>query len=35
VESSVVVRYSRNEDRPPYGLIEDETSADEEAEADV
>ncbi|MEJ8639033.1 DNA recombination protein RecN [Streptomyces sp. MS2.AVA.5] len=35
VESSVVVRYSRNEDRPPYGLIEDETSADEEAEADA
>ncbi|MFE5958095.1 DNA recombination protein RecN [Streptomyces rubiginosohelvolus] len=34
VEDSVVVRYSRNEDRPPYGLIEDEASADEEAEAD-
>ncbi|MFE5301683.1 DNA recombination protein RecN [Streptomyces sp. NPDC056632] len=35
VESSVVVRYSRNEDRPPYGLIEDETNADEEAETDT
>ncbi|MFD9288311.1 DNA recombination protein RecN [Streptomyces sp. NPDC060030] len=35
VENDVVVRYSRNEERPPYGLIEDETSADEEAEADV
>ncbi|MFI5743500.1 DNA recombination protein RecN [Streptomyces anulatus] len=35
VESDVVVRYSRNEDRPPYGLIEDETSTDEEAEADL
>ncbi|MEU3310950.1 hypothetical protein [Nocardiopsis sp. NPDC006832] len=30
VEGSVVVRYSRNENRPPYGLIEDETSAEEE-----
>ncbi|MFJ3185336.1 DNA recombination protein RecN [Streptomyces halstedii] len=28
VENDVVVRYSRNEERPPYGLIEDETSAD-------
>ncbi|MFE7368422.1 coiled-coil domain-containing protein [Streptomyces anulatus] len=35
VENDVVVRYSRNEDRPPYGLIEDETSADEEAEPDA
>lgn len=35
VENDVVVRYSRNEDRPPYGLIEDETSTDEEAEADL
>ncbi|MET7714834.1 DNA recombination protein RecN [Streptomyces sp. NPDC005407] len=26
-EGYVVVRYSRSEDRPPYGLIEDETSA--------
>lgn len=26
-EGDVVVRYSRSEDRPPYGLIEDETSA--------
>ncbi|MET8658713.1 hypothetical protein [Streptomyces griseus] len=34
-EDSVVVRYRRNEDRPPYGLIEDEASADEEAEADL
>ncbi|KOU47876.1 DNA recombination protein RecN [Streptomyces sp. MMG1522] len=33
VEDNVVVRYSRNENRPPYGLIEDETSADDEAEA--
>ncbi|SCF58839.1 hypothetical protein GA0115280_1026127 [Streptomyces sp. Cmuel-A718b] len=32
VENDVVVRYSRNEDRPPYGLIEDETSVDEEAD---
>jgi hypothetical protein len=24
-----VVRYSRNEDRPPYGLIDDETTTDE------
>jgi hypothetical protein len=30
-ESSVVVRYSRNENRPPYGLIEDETSAEAES----
>ncbi|MFF1783391.1 DNA recombination protein RecN [Streptomyces virginiae] len=30
-EGSVVVRFSRNEDRPPYGLIEDETSAEEES----
>ncbi|MDJ0347367.1 DNA recombination protein RecN [Streptomyces sp. H10-C2] len=29
-EGDVVARYSRNEDRPPYGLIEDETSAEEE-----
>ncbi|MEI5032308.1 hypothetical protein RB201_03530 [Streptomyces sp. S1A(2023)] len=35
VENDVVVRYSRNEERPPYGLIEDETSADDESEADV
>ncbi|MFE1824876.1 DNA recombination protein RecN [Streptomyces anulatus] len=35
VENDVVVRYSRNEDRPPYGLIDDETSTDEEAEADL
>ncbi|MEU3137620.1 hypothetical protein ABZ691_33265 [Streptomyces sp. NPDC006854] len=35
VENDVVVRYSRNEDRPPYGLIEDETSVDEEAETDL
>ena len=31
-EANVVVRYSRSEAQPPYGLIEDETSADEEAE---
>lgn len=35
VENDVVVRYSRNEGRPPYGLIEDETSTDEEAEVDL
>ncbi|MFJ7527944.1 hypothetical protein ACIQ1S_23825 [Streptomyces griseus] len=35
VENDVVVCYSRNEERPPYGLIEDETSADEEAETDL
>lgn len=35
VEDSVVVRYSRNEERPPYGLIDDETSTDEVAEADL
>ncbi|MET9053426.1 DNA recombination protein RecN [Streptomyces bacillaris] len=29
VEDNVVVRYSRNEDRPPYGLIDDETTTDE------
>ncbi|MFE6770137.1 DNA recombination protein RecN [Streptomyces fimicarius] len=29
VEEIVVVRYSRNEDRPPYGLIDDETTTDE------
>ncbi|KOG32724.1 MULTISPECIES: DNA recombination protein RecN [Streptomyces] len=29
VEDSVVVRYSRSEDRPPYGLIEDETGTEE------
>ncbi|MEU9377199.1 DNA recombination protein RecN [Streptomyces sp. NPDC048255] len=29
VEDNVVVRYSRNEDRPPYGLIDDETATDE------
>ncbi|MER6354655.1 DNA recombination protein RecN [Streptomyces sp. NPDC001634] len=29
-EGSVVARYSRNEDQPPYGLIEDETSAEPE-----
>ncbi|WP_244219270.1 DNA recombination protein RecN [Streptomyces globisporus] len=29
VEENVVVRYSRNEDRPPYGLIDDETTTDE------
>ncbi|MDX3528942.1 DNA recombination protein RecN [Streptomyces sp. ID05-39B] len=29
-EGSVVARYSRNEDQPPYGLIEDETSAEAE-----
>ncbi|MEV7238065.1 DNA recombination protein RecN [Streptomyces sp. NPDC051020] len=30
VEGDVVVRYSRAEDRPPYGLIEDETSAEDQ-----
>ncbi|MFF7258216.1 DNA recombination protein RecN [Streptomyces microflavus] len=35
VENDVVVRYSRNEEHPPYGLIEDETSTEEEAEADL
>ncbi|MFI6495360.1 hypothetical protein [Streptomyces sp. NPDC050564] len=29
-EGDVVARYSRNEDQPPYGLIEDETSAEPE-----
>ncbi|MFI9030091.1 hypothetical protein [Streptomyces sp. NPDC053560] len=29
-EGSVVARYSRTVDRPPYRLIEDETSAEEE-----
>lgn len=29
-EGNVVARYSRNEDQPPYGLIEDETSAEAE-----
>ncbi|MGW6898838.1 DNA recombination protein RecN [Streptomyces sp. NPDC054919] len=29
-EGDVVARYSRTEDRPPYGLIEDETSAEEQ-----
>ncbi|MFG2406863.1 hypothetical protein ACGFR8_21430 [Streptomyces brevispora] len=29
VEENVVVKYSRNEHRPPYGLIDDETTADE------
>ncbi|MCX4587043.1 DNA recombination protein RecN [Streptomyces sp. NBC_01481] len=29
-EGNVVARYSRNEDQPPYGLIEDETSAEGE-----
>jgi hypothetical protein len=28
-EGDVVVRYSRSEDRPPYGLIDDETSSEE------
>jgi hypothetical protein len=28
-EGGVVVRYSRSEDRPPYGLIDDETSSEE------
>ncbi|MEV7864246.1 hypothetical protein AB0O86_37215 [Streptomyces hirsutus] len=27
-EGNVVARYSRNEDQPPYGLIEDETSTE-------
>ncbi|MER5934683.1 DNA recombination protein RecN [Streptomyces sp. NPDC002054] len=31
VEGNVVVRFSRNEDRPPYGLIDDETSTEEDA----
>ncbi|MED7949309.1 DNA recombination protein RecN [Streptomyces sp. BE303] len=29
VENHVVVRYSRSEDRPPYGLIDDETESSE------
>ncbi len=29
VENDVVVRYSRSEDRPPYGLIDDETESPE------
>ncbi|MFE3865536.1 DNA recombination protein RecN [Streptomyces goshikiensis] len=29
VEDNVVVRYSRSEERPPYGLIDDETTTDE------
>ncbi|WP_042379926.1 hypothetical protein [Streptacidiphilus melanogenes] len=28
VEDDVVVRCSRSEDRPPYGLIDDETSSE-------
>ncbi|RSO10044.1 DNA recombination protein RecN [Streptomyces sp. WAC 06783] len=32
-EGNVVARYSRNEERPPYGLIEDETSTDTEETA--
>ncbi|MET9694142.1 hypothetical protein ABZY81_37900 [Streptomyces sp. NPDC006514] len=30
VEDNVVVRYSRSGDRPPYGLIDDETTAEED-----
>ncbi|MFD3719992.1 DNA recombination protein RecN [Streptomyces sp. NPDC058674] len=30
VEDNVVVRYSRNEDQPPYGLIDDETTVGED-----
>ncbi|MFE5484150.1 DNA recombination protein RecN [Streptomyces sp. NPDC056527] len=32
VEDNVVVRYSRSEDRPPYGLIDDETTAEEDGQ---